>query len=313
MPYFQWLRDSPTSPLHAVQQHLRLAANISLPVLILGETGVGKELIARKLHSLGNRRTGPFIAVNCGSLSASLLESTLFGAVRGAYTGANADSMGMIRAAEQGTLFLDEIGELPLEAQSRLLRVLQEKSVMPVGSHREIPVDFRLICATHRNLREQVSRAHFREDLFYRICAFPIEIPPLRHRPQDIEPLARAIWFEILGNTTTLPSTQILSQYSWPGNIRQLRNILERFAALQCTGISLAEILHEECTQRHVRDLSPPQYRVRPTLARESIQTALELCGNNKTRTAQSLGISRGSLCYQLRKFGLAPTLKPVG
>lgn len=303
---FSWLDESPESPLHAILTNLGIAANLQLPVLILGESGVGKEVLARELHQRSPRNAKPFVAVNCGSLHPGLLESTLFGSTKGAFTGAHQETLGLIRSSDGGTLFLDEIGELPMEAQSRLLRVLQERTVTPVGSHSEIPVNFRLVCATHRNLRERVSTGLFREDLFYRICAFPIDVPPLRSRMQDIEPIARALWLQMIGSSTSLPCTSVLRQYSWPGNIRQLRNVLERFAALQCTGATLAGILHEECIHGTLREPAPESYRVKRIHTLHSLQNTLANCDNNKSLTARTLGISRGSLCHHLRKFGLS-------
>ena len=162
---------------------LTIAAKSDIPVLLCGESGTGKEVAARKLHELSPRAPGPFIAVNCGALSAGLVESLFEGACRGAFTGAVCDRVGFVRAADGGTLFLDEIGELPLESQTRLLRILQEKSVTPVGSERSISVNFRLVCATHRDLDESVRAGSFREDLFFRLNVFPVRLPPLRKRP----------------------------------------------------------------------------------------------------------------------------------
>jgi transcriptional regulator with PAS, ATPase and Fis domain len=226
-----------------ILEQLRLVAASNLTVLFQGETGVGKEVLAQYLHAHSQRCKAPLVPVNCGALTPGLLESTLFGAVRGAFTGAMHDSKGLVRAAHQGTLFLDEIGELPLEAQSRLLRVLQERKVTPVGSHQEIEVDFRLVCATHRDLRNAVQKGEFREDLFYRIHSFPVQIPPLRTRQADILALANSLWQEMHPSEAAVPLQECcrdsLLKYSWPGNIRQLRNVLERFSVLRRQGVEV--------------------------------------------------------------------------
>ena len=313
VPFFQWLNQSPRSPLHTIQQQVQVAASCDIPVLILGETGVGKEVLARKLHNSSQRKNSPFVAVNCGSLTASLLESSLFGSVRGAYTGAHADSLGFIRAAEKGSLFLDEIGELPLEAQSRLLRVLQERKVVPVGGYKEIAVDFRLICATHRNLRQAVRSGLFRADLFYRINVFTLEVPPLRQRTQDIVPLAHHLWNAIVEDfgwaeqKFPFPAEEALCKLSWPGNVRQLRNFLERCAVLQKCGISCMDLIQKEELQPELSVCEPKttKYHPRPVWNVQVLSSALEKHQHNQSATARHLGVSRGSLSYQMRKFGL--------
>ncbi len=284
-------------------QSFALLAQSHLPVLLLGETGVGKEVFARRLHQSSFRRTKAFVAVNCGALSASLLESTLFGACKGAFTGAVRDTPGLIRSAHQGTLFLDEIGELPMDSQSRLLRVLQEKAVLPLGSDREVSVDFRLVCATHRHLPTLVRQGLFREDLFYRMSVLPWTIAPLRERKKDILPIACEIWREMEpgGDLTEYVETheiQMMEEYPWPGNIRELRHVLERFSLFRGLGSRLGD-----CLYSMVAECEEP-YRVSPKKqGPERILSELNRCGGNQTKAAQILGISRGALQYQLKKL----------
>ncbi|MFA6622938.1 MAG: sigma-54 dependent transcriptional regulator [Fibrobacteraceae bacterium] len=289
---------------------LTIAAKSDIPVLLCGESGTGKEVAARKLHELSPRAPGPFIAVNCGALSAGLVESLFEGACRGAFTGAVCDRVGFVRAADGGTLFLDEIGELPLESQTRLLRILQEKSVTPVGSERSISVNFRLVCATHRDLDESVRAGSFREDLFFRLNVFPVRLPPLRKRPaSEFAALLRELWAELSDSPLSADDSALLRDFPWPGNVRQLKNVLCRYHLLGPHGTALSDILVEEppdpdwahsgvLNERRapyrVRAVSPSWDRIRDALAEEK---------DNKTRAARRLGISRGALCYQVRKM----------
>ena len=308
-----WMDGDSDSSSHEVFRLMEIAAGTGLPVLLLGETGIGKEVAARTIHELTRSRSGPFVAVNCGSLNANLLESSLFGAVRGAYTGAERETKGLIRSADGGTLFLDEIGEMPFESQSRLLRTLQEKTVTPVGGQQELRVDFRLLCATHRNLEHEVALGRFREDLFFRIHAFPIHMKPLRERPMDIGPLARFLWRQVthgLGHVDGLCSRELddLARFPWPGNVRQLRNTLERLAVLRQHGVTLHDLLEREPTQFRACE-NGATYDARSTRRKGSRLTLDEILGtlgrhgNNKSRAAESLGISRGSLCHHLRRI----------
>lgn len=291
---------------------LEIAAKSSVPVLICGESGTGKEVMARKLHALSARSRGPFIAVNCGAISPGLIESLFEGSCRGSYTGAVANQLGFVRAADHGTLFLDEIGELPLESQTRLLRILQERAVTPIGSQQSISVDFRLVCATHRNLQLAVKTGRFREDLFFRLNVFPIRLLPLRERIDDLKMLAIEIWREISGRELSQGELRSLCRFPWPGNVRQLKNVLERYLLLQNMGDSLEEILAGEPWDTHsangafVRDVRKT-YRYGNTPSWKHILEALQECHNNKSRAAQILGISRGSLCYQLKKNSTRP------
>lgn len=294
------------------KEMLRIVAGSDVPVLLLGESGAGKEVAARFVHRSGPRWRGPFIALNCAAIAAGLMESILEGAKRGSFTGASADQMGVVRAAEGGTLFLDEIGELPLSCQGKLLRILQEKAVLPVGSARAISVDFRLICATNRNLQTEMAQGRFREDLFYRINTFPIEIPPLRERA-DFSEVARDVWHEICGKENmdiTAAEINLLQKFTWPGNIRQLKNVLLRYQLLERHGVSLEEILTEEFPT----SLSQPIYSKNFSSTRKPrttppswnvLRETLVKYNGNKSQTASELGISRGCVDSQIRKWNL--------
>lgn len=294
------------------KEMLRIVAGSDVPVLLLGESGAGKEVAARFVHRSGPRGRGPFIALNCAAIATGLMESILEGAKRGSFTGASMDQMGVVRAAEGGTLFLDEIGELPLSCQGKLLRILQEKAVLPVGSARAISVDFRLICATNRNLQTEMAQGRFREDLFYRINTFPIEIPPLRERA-DFSEVARDVWYEICGKENmdiTAAEINLLQKFTWPGNIRQLKNVLLRYQLLKHHSVSLEEILLEEFPT----SLSQPIYSKNFSSARKPrttppswnvLRETLVKYNGNKSQTASELGISRGCVDSQIRKWNL--------
>ena len=305
------------------QKMLEIAALSNIPVLLQGESGAGKEVAARFIHNHGLRRDHPFVALNCSSIPKSLAESILEGSVKGAFTGAVDEKLGLVRSAEGGTLFLDEIGELPLETQSKLLRILQEKAVTPVGAAQSIPVNFRLICATNRNLKMEIADGNFRADLFFRINVFPIEIPPLRAR-RDFDVVASDLWREARslataridgrgsGNQQRELSTEemeLLKACPWPGNVRQLKNILQRYSVLKPYDVSLTEILTQEFSapklyEKNICSIYVTDFlrrrKKKPTLT--DIEETLLLCKGNKCKAARKLGISRGSLCYQLQK-----------
>jgi transcriptional regulator with PAS, ATPase and Fis domain len=295
---------APGSPLSPIKTMLPVVAQRSSSVLITGETGTGKEVLAQMIHTLSPRREFNFVSINCAALPKDLLESELFGHKKGAFTGAMFDKVGKIQLAAGGTLFLDEIGEMDLQVQSKLLRVLQEKSLCPLGSHQEIPVDFRLITATHRNLNQMVEQQLFRMDLFFRIRLFQLHIAPLRKRPMDLPILSKILWNsiqeqeELLLPPLSLCDLELLSKAYWPGNIRQLRNVLERFAVLYPLDIPLQDILQEEKT---LCSSKMPKSEV----SAQSIQDAYHNNKGNQSLTAKELGISRGSLQYQLRKMGM--------
>lgn len=318
---------APGSPLEPCLLLLRAAAKTEASVFLRGESGTGKEVLSRYLHWHSARRNGPWVAINCAAIAPSLLEAELFGAVKGAYTGALAHRPGKIRQAHGGTLFLDEIGDMPLEAQSRLLRVLQERRVCPVGGDEEIPVDFRLVCATHRDLKREIERGVFREDLFYRLHVLPISVPALRERPEDIPGLVHrflSLWLNeeaAAKGLASLPAS--LRSYRFPGNVRELRNLAERYAVHAGLGQGWLEAmagLHAESGPRATTDRDadraqaahsskPVQALPNSRLNDESLLQALKQCGWHRARAAQSLGISKRTLQYRLARWNREPGL----
>ena len=284
----------------------------SSSVLVTGETGTGKELVARALHGEGGRKGGPFVAVNCAAISSSLMESELFGHVKGAFTGADREKLGLFAAADGGTLFLDEIGELPLELQPKLLRVLQEGEVRRVGETRPRKVDVRVLAATARDLRQEVTNGRFRDDLFYRLAVVEIHIPPLRERPEDIPPLAEHFVRRIAAREgRPLPQFQaealeVLQSYPWPGNIRELENFMEK-TMIFCRGesIDLASLPWEirRGNRSETDCLSLKQASMR--LECEYIRKALAATGGNRTQAAKLLEISLRGLLYKMQEYGI--------
>ena len=287
-----------------------IAAKSNIPVLLQGESGVGKEIAARFIHKHSPRSAGPFIALNCGAIARNLAESLLEGAKKGSYTGASNDHQGIVQAANGGTLFLDEIGEMPFDMQSKLLRILQEHSVLPLGATQNEPVDFRLVCATNRDLQNEIHDGNFRKDLFFRLNAFPIVIPPLRDR-EDFAEIVATVWNDITVRTFNerFPlrkwEVKALSKFKWPGNIRQLKNVLQRYALLKQHDISLEEILSEEFSGKAINDTDIHSIYNANRASAPSwsfIQKALNDNRGNKSRAAKALRISRGCLCYQIKK-----------
>ncbi|MGE0402510.1 MAG: sigma 54-interacting transcriptional regulator [Kofleriaceae bacterium] len=292
-------------------------ADHPITVLILGETGVGKEVVAAAIHA-ASRRPGKLVRLNCGSVPETLLESELFGHEKGAFTGALRRKEGYFEAAHGGTLFLDEIGEMTPALQSRLLRVLETKKITRVGSTEEIDVDVRTLCATHRDLEAEVDANRFRQDLYFRISAFTLLVPPLRNRPSEIEPLAHHFTRQCaLQNGRKPPqlapdAISALCRYAWPGNVRELRNAIERAVVLQSSGVIHIEDLPEtirddravESTSRSVLDHIQEQI---VSHERAAIVAALDSCGDNQTEAAKKLGISRRTLIYRMEKHGLKP------
>lgn len=286
-------------------------------VLIQGETGTGKELLARAIHHNSRRRNRAFVAINCGAIPKELVESELFGYVRGAFTGALTNKVGRIEAADGGTLFLDEIGELPLEAQVKLLRVLQEGELPKVGTIHPVKVDVRVVAATHRNLAAMVEDGSFREDLYYRLAVVPLRIPPLRERREDIAPLidtlfARARERHGIPDVRLAPGVlQHLLAYSWPGNIRQLENVLERLLVLAGGDLITEDDLPEELCKLESSPAGaswlqlPDEGFSLEGVERDLIRRALERFQGNQTQAARYLDISRRTLIYRMEKFGL--------
>jgi len=315
-----------------LRDQIRRVARSQAPVHIYGESGVGKEIAARLIHSLGPRATKPFIAVNCGAIPPELVESELFGHKKGAFTGAHADKQGLFLAASGGTLLLDEIADLPLPVQVKLLRTIQEKSVRPVGSETELPVDVRLLSATHKNLAHQVRANLFRDDLYYRINVIGIHVPPLRDRREDIPLLANFLLKELAqGNGVEMPvltdeAIAQLTDYDFPGNIRELENILARAMTLSDQpSIGAVDIAFEQIPQTTTKtSASSDTANVSPKsdgdlldtvdgdlegylaeTERQILDQALVKHRWNKTATAKALGITFRSLRYRLKKLGL--------
>jgi two-component system, NtrC family, response regulator PilR len=314
------LGDAPR--MQQLRSTIAKVARSQAPVYISGESGVGKELVARSIHELGGRASAPFIPVNCGAIPTELMESELFGHKKGSFTGATADKEGLFQSASGGTLFLDEVAELPLHMQVKLLRVIQEKTVRAVGAANEIPIDVRILSATHKNLAKLVEDGRFRHDLYYRINVIELPVPPLRERHEDIPLIAAAVLKRLSDEwgdpAPPLSATALaaLGSYHFPGNVRELENILERAVAL-CEGDSIeAEDLQLPASSGNITTENAPMAPVSTTtsnnsalpdalekIERDTIQKALEACRYNKTKTAAHLGISFRALRYKLKKL----------
>lgn len=288
------------------------AANSDAPLVIYGESGTGKEILAGAVHGNSGRSSGPFIKVNCAALNDNLLESELFGHVKGAFTGADSGRTGRFEAASGGSIFLDEIGDLPLATQTKLLRVLQEKEIERVGDHRPVRIDVRIIAATHKDLQQLIREGQFREDLYYRIGVIPVHLPPLRERMTDV-PLLVETFIKRLGERTgkaitgiTRAGLELLLQYGWPGNIRELMNVLE-YAFVLCPG-GMIEPKH---LPQHLRGETVPPRRppadatMYQDSRRQQLIEALEEAGGNQTRAARRLGVSRVTVWKWMTKYGI--------
>ena len=317
--------DEPEATDPRSQQTLQLARKVALTpitVLLLGETGVGKEVVAELIHRSSPRAGRPFVRLDCASLPPTLLESELFGHEKGAFTGADRRKAGYFEAAEGGTILLDEIGELPAALQSKLLAALERRIITRLGSTEEIPIDVRVIAATNRDLQEEVKQGRFREDLYYRLAVFTIFVPPLRDRAADIVPLATrfARQFAVeLGQpvpTLTDEARGALEAYSWPGNVRELRNAIERAVVLTPEGAvglsALPEAVQVRAPMAAPAAGGPSPFQLDghvpaqlQEMERQAIVAALEACGGNQTQAARRLGISRRSLIYKMERFGL--------
>ncbi len=281
------------------------ASRCDLNVLILGETGVGKEVLAHRIHDHSARAKGPFVALHCGAIPETLAESTLFGHEKGAFTGAEARREGVLEAAHGGTVFLDEVGELRPSNQVRLLRALEERTIVRVGGTKPIPVDVRVIAATHRNLDRAAVEGSFRRDLLYRLDVLRIEIPPLRARTDELPELARVLLADVAPDKKLEgDALASLTHYAFPGNIRELRNLLAR-AATMCDGAVIGrETLDELLPKGATRGDGPLRGRVGDT-ERQAIEEALAATGGNQTHAAARLGISRRGLIYKMERYGL--------
>ncbi len=292
------------------------AAQATSTVLIRGETGTGKELLAKAVHFNSRRKDRPFVTINCGAIPKDLLESELFGHVKGSFTGALANKRGKVELADGGTLFLDEIGELPLELQVKLLRLIQQGEVEKLGVAGVTKIDVRIIAATHRNLQAMVEDGTFREDLYYRLAVIPLELPPLRDRAEDIPELVQSFFVKAKdkqGRPGLVLPARLLSYfggYTWPGNVRELENIIERVVVLargeEITLNDLPDFLRRERQPVEALHLDlPPQGISLEAVEKELIVRALERFNGNQTHAAQYLDISRKTLIYRMEKFGL--------
>jgi two-component system, NtrC family, response regulator HydG len=304
-----------SAPMQKVFELTGNAAKSDAPVIIYGESGTGKELVARAIHESGLRSKGPYIKVNCAALNESLLESELFGHVKGAFTGAVRSREGRFEAADHGSIFLDEIGDLPLSTQVKLLRVLEDKVVERVGENRPIQVDVRIISATNRDLPALIEKGAFREDFFYRINVIPIHVPPLRERTEDIALLARSFFNRIRLKSgkniegISNKSLEILMRYRWPGNVRELKSAFE-FAFVSCQ----ESMIRPEHFPIHILNQEPPTCVPPPTplqslqeIKKQSLYSALKNTGGNQSEAARLLGISRTSIWQQIKRFGIDP------
>ena len=283
---------------------------------ISGESGTGKELVAKLIHEKGPRAAKPFVPINCGAIPSELLESELFGHLKGSFTGAVSDKKGLFQTANGGTLFLDEIADLPLHMQVKLLRAIQEKSVRPVGGDREIPIDVRILSATHKNLSNLVNDGQFRQDLFYRINVIELPLPSLRSRTEDIPVLTNHILgklaasFEEYAKEPSKEALKKLKGYAYPGNVRELENILERALTLCETADIIANDIHlpEGAQNLHEQSFSTDSVQLEDyldTLEKQAIVEALEKTKWNKTAAAKELGITFRALRYRLKKLDL--------
>lgn len=306
-----------TPVMQNLYEHIQSVAPLDTPVIILGPSGSGKEMVAKALHETGSRAGKPFIKVNCATLSEHILESELFGHVKGAYTGADSDRIGRFEAAHKGTIFLDEIGDIPLPVQVKLLRVLEDKTIQRVGSNQSVPIDARVITATHKNLEELIEQDKFREDLYFRINVFPLTCPSLNERKDDITLLTQHFISlhtdktgkNILGFTPE--AMRMMVAYPWPGNIRELRNSVE-YAFVLARGKSIGiEHLPEKITQNtrpdsHANGLGKnSSVVVKGRSQKEELIDALKQADGNQTRAAGILGVSRITVWKRMKKYGL--------
>ena len=313
--------------MQQLREQIAMAAPTNGRVLILGDNGTGKELVARTIHALSHRRAGPFVEVNCAAIPEELIESELFGHVRGAFTGAVSDRRGKFEAADGGTIFLDEIGDMSLKTQAKVLRVLQEQVVEPVGSRQQIAVDVRVIAATNKDLAAAIRAGEFREDLYFRLNVIPIFVPPLRERREDIPRLAEYFMANFAQEYGRRPKTfdpaalDRLQRYDWPGNVRELRNLIERLVIMvpgDTIGVDDLSFLRiGDATRRSdgQPDDEPllPLHEARDRFEREYILRALARQHGNMSRTAEVLGVERSNLYRKMRAFGIMPARRSDG
>ena len=307
-------------PMVKVFNLVRSVAGTSSTILVQGESGTGKELVAKAVHALSPRRDAPFVSVNCAALPENLLESELFGHMKGAFTDAHQTKKGLFETAHRGTLMLDEVGEMPLSMQVKLLRALQERKVRRVGANEEVDVDVRVIAATNRSLEELVRDRRFREDLYYRLNVIPILVPPLRERKEDVPLLAR-VFLDRFSREMNKPVSRIsdeamalLVRYSWPGNVRELENVIERAVALETTDAVMQDRLPETVLTPQVAGEALPDFDQGFSLDRhlesievELLRRALVQAEGNRATAARLLGVTPRSLRYLIRKHDGAP------
>ena len=309
--------------MRQLREQVAMAAPTNGRVLIFGENGTGKELVARTVHAMSRRRNNAFIEVNCAAIPEELIESELFGHVKGAFTGAVADRRGKFEAANHGTIFLDEIGDMSLKTQAKVLRVLQEQITEPVGSTTNVQVDVRVIAATNKDLVAEIKGGRFREDLYFRLNVIPIYVPPLRERAEDIPLLVDhfvsdfAIEYGRSAKTVDAPAMARLRAYRWPGNVRELRNVIER-VVIMAPGEVITEQDLSFLAGSFVADApsdegapAVPLYTARDQFEREYILKQLSLQQGNISRTAEALGVERSNLYRKMRAFGIVPSRRP--
>ncbi len=317
-----------SEPLAVLKKQISRLAPVSTTILVVGESGTGKELVARALHELSPRASMPFVAVNCGAIPAGLIESELFGHARGAFTDARVAKRGLFTEADGGTIFLDEVGELPMQAQVKLLRVLQESEVRPVGESRSEKVDVRVVAATLRDLQRLVEKGEFREDLFFRLNVVQLKVPPLRDRRDDVPLLAAAFLARFNRDFNREPpisglspeAEQMLSSYAWPGNVRELENAMERAVLLADGTLIAPENLPEKLWAARPAPAASPglalpspesmQYSLKRAIEAveaQFIRAALRQTRGNRTRAAELLEISHRALLYKIKDYGIDP------
>jgi two-component system, NtrC family, nitrogen regulation response regulator NtrX len=312
--------------MRQLREQVAMAAPTNGRVLIYGENGTGKELVARTIHALSRRRSGAFVEVNCAAIPEELIESELFGHVRGAFTGAVADRRGKFETADGGTLFLDEIGDMSVKTQAKVLRVLQEQTLEAVGSTTRIKVDVRVLAATNKDLQAEIRAGRFREDLYFRLSVIPIFVPPLRERPEDVPLLADHFMAEFAREygrrikTFEPGAIAVLQQYPWPGNVRELRNVIERLM-IMVPGDAIAQsdltfLDHDAASPPEVAPSSGTRltlHEARDRFERELILRTLAEQQGNMSRTAEVLGVERSNLYRKMKAFGIAPARRPEG
>ncbi len=319
--YDQMIGSSP--PIQKVKELIDRVAGADATLLITGESGTGKELVAQAVHRRGRTSTGPFVAINCAAMPETLLESELFGHVKGAFTDARAPRTGLFLKANGGTLFLDEIGEMPIGMQPKLLRALQEKTVRPVGGDREVPYEARIITASNRDLEHEVEERRFREDLFYRINVVRIDVPPLRVRGSDVLFLAQYFVKQFAAKTAkkvlgiSPAVAEKLMSYDWPGNVRELQNCIERAVAFTRFDELSVDDLPEKIRDYKSGDLSIPGIAAHETLTMDEVERRyilhmLKRLDGNKTLAAQLLGLDRRTLYRKLERWGHPPDPTPA-